>query len=228
MEIRKKRIITFIVSFFAAVSIMVVVLLVAAFVSNSFYSNNLILSFDFYEDVDNIVGEVQEVSMDYYSEKYDDIITGSNSKGDIFPKTINDGTIEIFDYHKLYTCDSGKVFRNEIYLKWDCTNKDTYLAELERLSYIKSSFDKTLINSNNLFSLPSLVAEYNIDGGFEYVLLDEQEYCFHYVCLKGVGSYSQIVFDTGFAPHKLLKNTDFPKEKIKQGGYSIYVSYINK
>lgn len=207
---------------------MAVVLVVASFISDSYHSNNLILSFDFYGDLENITGETKEVSTDYYSNKYEEIITGSNSKGEIFPNNINDGTIELFTYYRLYPSDSGDVFRNEIYLKWNCADNDIFLAELERLNGIKSSFNKTLISSNDLFPLPSLVAEYNVNGGFEYVLLDEQNNSFFYICLKGVGSYSQIVFDNSFAPHKLLKDTDFPKEKIKFGGYSIHVSYANE
>lgn len=85
---------------------------------------------------------------------------------------------------------------------------------------------KYAINSSDLFILPSIVTAYNSNGLFEYCLLDSKEEKIYYIHLFSIQSVDNIVFNKKFTPTKQLNNSDFPKELIDDGGYSIYYSKL--
>ena len=182
-----------------------------------------------FHDSDTIIkGLVEDITYEEYACVYDDSISKCDSKALIFPSLINEGSVKGFVFMESISNDRGKWHRSEIFVEWNNLNSESFERECERLASIKSYKNKPLISSSDLFSLPSHVAEYNEDGGFEYALIDKKNNSVKYIYLEDVESYSQIVFDYNYAPHKKLKESDFPKERIKWGAYSIYVYYSNE
>ena len=186
--------------------------------------NPLSLEYDFNGRCGTIDGTIHELSYEKYNNDFSDLTEICNGRGKIFPKTINHGNLSGFLFSERHTSDAGIMHRSELYLQWVLESQDFFDEEIERLLSI-SNQNKNIIFTNNLFPLPAYVTEYNDEGGFEYVLLDESNFSLNYIFLKGVGSYSEIVFDDNYAPHLELKESDFPKNKIIHNSYSIYVHW---
>lgn len=184
--------------------------------------NPLSLEYYFNGKCGTIDGTIHELSYDEYNNDFSDLTEICNHRGKIFPKTINHGNISGFLFSERHTSDAGIMYRSELYLQWTLESHDFFDEEIERLLSISSN-NKNVVFTNDLFPLPAYVTEYNEEGGFEYVLLDKSNLTLNYIFLKGVGSYSEIVFNDNYAPHLELKESDFPKNKIYHNSYSIYV-----
>ena len=198
------------------------------FVERSSYRNNV--SFKnphlILENLTFINGDITNISSDVFLQKRDNLKTICNNSGLIFPNEAYPGTLSYFEFYESFYADGRTIYRTEIYLKWEFENHEYFIREKERLNDIKH-YEKPSFFSKSLFSLPSYTTEYNHEGGFEYALLDETDSVIEYIYLMGVGDKTQIVFDEDKIPIKSPNDSDFPRNMISEGYYSIYIS-INK
>jgi hypothetical protein len=146
-------------------------------------------------------------------------------KGYVFPSSIvGSFSNDFFFFSEKRDSDSGVVYRAEIYLRVSYSEAD-FLNEIERVSKLEC-YGKKPVLVGDLFSLPCLVASYNLFSYFEYALLDYDKNQIYYVYLYSVGSYSQIVFDSQYSPQKKLFDSSFPSDlATSYGAYSMYWSY---
>lgn len=176
-----------------------------------------------YRSCEIITGQVSEIMIKDYDDKYKFVINNCNYGGLIFPSMIKEGSIKGFFFAEKHYTDEGDISRSELYIEWSFVNNKSYEEEVQRISSIANN-DKQVLLSYDLFSLPSYIAEYQWLSGFEYALIDEENLIIRYIYLKEVGTYYQIVFDNEYAPHKWISDSDLPKEQIANGRYSIYWS----
>lgn len=196
---------------------------------NSYYSEKIneddLVWYDInivHQSFEHIDGSPEMVSSSNYSH---DLILDVARSGFIFPKNLfADEQISFFFFYEKHNGDGGQVYRSEIFLKRQL-NKEDYEAEIIRLQSIES-YGKKAIYVDDLFSLPSFVASYNMFSSFEYALLDYTSMEIIYVYLYSIGSSDEIVFDNELAPSKRLNESSFPKDLITtDGAYSMYWSY---
>lgn len=163
-----------------------------------------------------IQGEPAFISYENYSNEFEQI--KPYKPAIFFPQEINSGTIECFFYLEKGIVIDGPFTRVEIYLSW-MMDADTFYDELVRLNSI--NLKKNVCFSKDLFVFDSYVAEYNRLSGFEYAILDYDNYAIHYVWLNEVGTFEQMVFNDIFKPSKVLKDSDL-KHISKNGSFTIY------
>lgn len=193
------------------------------FGERSFYKNNVVLNNPRlnFEDLTTINGKIENLSLNAYNNELSSFNTVCNRCGLVFPNEVGSGTLKYFLFSESFYNDLT-IYRTELYLKWEISNKDYYFLEKARLASI-TKHEKSSFYSINMFIFPSYITEYNHEGGFEYALLDEDNLTIEYIYLMGVGDISQIIFGEEKAPHKTLKDSDFPDDMINKGYYSIYV-----
>lgn len=164
-----------------------------------------------------IVGSPKEVDIEKYD--YSAIYNIVGAKANLFPQTINNGTVQYFEFHERVRFNYYD--RYQIYLEWTMP-QNVFDQGKNRISNISSSRE-TVMLSNDLFVFPAYVAVYNNYSSFyEYTLIDEKTYTIFYIEFENVGSIEQIVFSSDYAPQKLLKNSDLSAYSTKTGIFDIY------
>ena len=97
--------------------------------------------------------------------------------------------------------------RGQVYLEWSMP-EGAFSSEVERLQGLVGPWGKTPFWSEDLFALPSCVAEYNHLSGFEYALLDRENSIIRYVWFFDIESVDNLLFPKEWAPSKILRDSD--------------------
>ena len=195
----------------------VIISLATFLLSTSLYEQNTLLfkyGLDGYR-LSDIKGEPAYIVCEDYS--FSNLSEVFFEEGSILPEAIASGDVYYFAYYEKVKHNYND--RREVYLEWHM-DENQYKLEIERLSNIKSH--KEAKYSENTFSLPSYICRYNSWSGFEYAILDENNYTIYYVCLLEIGDAINIVFSIDYAPQKVLKNTDLKETAINRCKFTIY------
>ena len=195
----------------------VIISLATFLLSTSLYEQNTLLfkyGLDGYR-LSDIKGEPAYIECEDYS--FSNLSEVFFEEGLILPEAIASGDVYYFAYYEKVKHNYND--RREIYLEWHM-DENQYSQEIERLSNIKSH--KEAKYSEDTFLLPSYICRYNFWAGFEYAILDENNYTIYYVCLLEIGDVSNIVFSIDYAPQKTLKNTDLKEMAINRCKFTIY------
>ena len=225
-----------IVGFVLSVGSLVLLLELVNYSDQMFVRNNIILrSVNFgspYPQRNDIQGKPLIINNSNYNKKsLLKKINNSDNKliyGQVFPDTLDGGKTSYFEYIvNVKNSDAGLVYaRSEIYLEWTA-DFDSFFSEKSRIESIEYELlDNTIkkpITSENLFNFQSYLLSYNYESQFEYVIFDEDSLTIRYVYLYDIGYFDNIVFDSEFAPTRVLKNTDLKNTSAgKRGYYTIY------
>lgn len=169
---------------------------------------------------DNVI-----ISGSMQNSNYDNkIINGALGWRNIFPSELICENYNYFYYIEKSYIDFRTDFRAEIFLKCKYS-KENYEIELERISKFGSqitSVKKTAVYVDNLLNLPAYVISYNAWSRFSYVLIDEENLSLIYVYLYDVKTMDNIVFDSLYAPSKIIDDSSFPNDLIKRHSYDIF------
>ena len=193
--------------------------------SKKTYSDDLVL-FDYEISSDKntkrIIGSPSPIN----NEEYDyQTISSIAMNGYVFPPSITSSFSNyFFFFSEKHDCSRGTVFRSEIFLASTYDN-ETFEFEKKRIESLEC-YRKKPVYIEDLFPLPAFVASYNMNSCFEYALLDCDNSKIYYIYLYSVNSYSQIVFDSNYAPTKKLSESNFPQGLVTSyGAYSMYWTY---
>lgn len=164
-------------------------------------------------------GQVNPIALDMYQK--DEIM---EHLGDckIFPDDLLVGEASmLLSFDPLYQDRAWK--RGQAFLEWKMSS-DIFDLELTRMKELigNKKSEKKTIWSNDLFDLPSCIAEYNHLSGFEYALLDKEAHIIRYVHFFDIESLDNVLFPVEWAPTKPMKDSDVKNEATVNGRFSFY------
>ena len=168
-----------------------------------------------------IVGKVGRIESDEYTKKIKEITTINNYRAyeiDMLPKDIPSETNYFFFAE---TVQPNKNFHDRFERFLECKwREEEFELECKRLESIHNG-GKYVLYSEDLFTLPAFVIQYNYSAIFEYALIDKSDFKIYYIWMDEIGSLENIVFDMSFAPTKRLQDSDLAK-KTNYGIYTLY------
>lgn len=140
----------------------------------------------------------------------------------IFPESIPNSaknTEYVFEYKE--TLLDPEI---QLYLEYELSKKD-YDKEIERIKSINNRRKIKYDFSEENYIYPAYIAVENYDNGFEYVMLDEENYRLIYVYLKFYNDKKQIRFDLSYLPKNWIPYDETTPSYFlgsENSGFSIY------
>ena len=168
-----------------------------------------------------ISGEPHYISYDEYNHSIVHYYVGTYN---LFPVKIDSGLITYFAFCTPYSDSAGNHGIMEFYLNWKM-DSEKYDSEKERLSSIYFEHTKKgAILTNNLFVLPAYVLIYNSQSEFCYAIIDESTFTITYIYFFDIKSYDNLVFDEKLMPKKLLSESNFSGQYVREE-YNMFAFY---
>ena len=179
--------------------------------------------------VDNLKGyesrfkPVNELPKIIHNEEYNKVMFDNNDLHKknlkIFPLSIPYPSYFLRFTQKVKYFNSEIADRAEIYLECNYESSD-FINEVDRISKIEDKKNRILY-SENLFCLPSFIAQYNDSSKYQYAIINSEQKIIRYVLLIEIGSADYIKFGKDFIPNRRIVDSDL-REYAPRGRFSIF------
>lgn len=179
--------------------------------------------------VDNLKGyeshfkSVNELPKIIDNEEYNKVMFDNNDLNKknlkIFPLSIPYPSYFLRFTQKVKYFNSEIADRAEIYLECNYESSD-FTNEVDRISKIEDKKSRILY-SENLFCLPSFIAQYNDSSEYQYAIINSEQKIIRYILLIEIGSADYIKFGKDFIPNRRIVDSDL-SEYAPWGRFSIF------